>query len=773
MLNSAVLKPMPMASEATATTAKPGLLRSQRIANRMSARSEESKTHDYNPPMKRRLLTVVAAACTLLHAVSQAQPVAPPAFTLDQVLNFPFPDNLVASPTGARIAWTFNERGARNVFVADGPAFQPRRITPYTVDDGQELTNLSFSRDGRTIVYVRGGDHGANWAADGNVQPNPTSVPVAAHMQVFSIATVDDASPKPLGDGDEPAIAPTGDRVAFAHDRRVWIAPLDGSKPAEPIVARGTSESPTWSPDGRSLAFVSNRDDHSFIGIFTDAVTPIRYLAASSPRWSFERREIAFVRQPGRGGVPRPPLVLQPQPWSIVVADAKPAEKGTDRGFESWQSGSALVDSLPRTEGGAHLHWADDDRLVFLSYQDGWPHLYAIHHPGEGGKPTRLTPGSFMVEHVSLTPDGKFAIYSANAGGDTHDLDRRHLFKVPVDGSTPAVALTRGSGIEWNPVVTGDGQTVAFLGSTAQRPPLPAVMPINGGEPKPIAANRIPGTFPSTRLVTPEPVTFTSSDGLESHGQLFKTAGGEARRPALVYVHGGPPRQMLLGFHYMDYYANDYAVNQYLASRGFIVVSVNYRLGIGYGFAFHNPERAGQRGASEYLDVAAAGRYLQGRPDVDAKRIGIWGGSYGGYLAALALGRNSDIFAAGVDIHGVHDRIPAVNSDALARAIAGDGISEAEYRQALKVAYESSPISAVPTWRSPVLLVHGDDDRNVQFHQTVDLKRRLIDNHVGVEELVIPDDIHDFLLFRSWKLVTAVTGEFFERHLKRASPSQP
>jgi dipeptidyl aminopeptidase/acylaminoacyl peptidase len=743
----------------------------------MSAMTEWSKTHDYNPPMRMRSRGLLAAACTILHVAAHAQPAAP-AFTLDQVLSFPFPDNLVASPTGSRIAWTFNERGARNVFVADGPAFQPRRITPYTVDDGQELTNLSFSSDGRTIVYVRGGDHGANWTADGNLQPNPTSVPVAARMQVFSIAVAGDAPPKPIGDGDEPAIAPAGDRVAFVRDRRIWIAPLDGSKPAEQLFARGTSGSPAWSPDGRALAFVSDRDDHGFIGIYTDAVTPIRYLAAStsrdsSPMWSAEGREIAFVRQPGRGGAPRSPLALQPQPWSIVVADAKPSEKGGDSGFESWKSGRALVDSIPRTQGGANLHWAADDHLVFLSYQDGWPHLYSIHHPGEGGKPTLLTPGPFMVEHVSLTPDGASVVYSANAGADARDIDRRHLFKVPVDGSTPPVPLTRGSGLEWSPVVTGDGRTVAFLGSTAQRPPLPAVMPIGGGEPRLVAANRLPGTFPQAQLVTPEAVTLTSSDGLAIHGQLFKSARGDARRPALVYVHGGPPRQMLLGFHYMGYYANDYAANQYLASRGFVVLSVNYRLGIGYGFAFHNAERAGQRGASEYLDVAAGGRYLQSRPDVDATRIGIWGGSYGGYLAALALGRNSDIFAAGVDIHGVHDRVPAVNPEALARAIAGDGIGEAEYRQALKVAYESSPIAAVPTWRSPVLLIHGDDDRNVQFHQTVDLKRRLLDTGVSVEELVVPDDIHDFLLFRSWKAVTAATGEFFERRFLRAAASQP
>jgi dipeptidyl aminopeptidase/acylaminoacyl peptidase len=382
-----------------------------------------------------------------------------------------------------------------------------------------------------------------------------------------------------------------------------------------------------------------------------------------------------------------------------------------------------------------------------------------------------------MVEHVSLTPDGRSLIYSANTGADRLDIDRRHIFKVPVDGSTAPTALTTGIGLEWTPVVTGNGQHVAFLGSDARRSPLPMVIPINGGQPRAIANDRVPSAFPVSRLVTPEQIVFKSSDGVEVHAQLFKATtpiAGEGKRPALVYVHGGPPRQMLLGWHYMDYYANDYGANQYLASRGFVVLSVNYRLGIGYGHAFHFPERSGSRGASEYLDVIAAGKYLQTRPDVDARRIGIWGGSYGGYLTALALGRNSDVFAAGVDIHGVHDRIPTLNTELLARAMVGDGITEADYRQVLKVAYESSPIAAVATWKSPVLLIHGDDDRNVQFHQTVDLKRRLLERKVSVEELVIPDDIHDFLLWRTWRTVATAVGDFLERKLlNKSTPLSP
>ena len=727
--------------------------------------------------MKKLLLAIVAAT-----ALVRAQ--TPVSFTLDQVLDFPFPDNLVAAPKGAAIAWTLSERGERNIYAAEGPDFKARRVTPYRGDEGQELTSLSFTPDGKTIVYVRGGDHGSNWPAEGNLQPDPNSSTAQPRVQIWSVAASGTVMPKLIGEGDEPAVAPAGNRVAFVKDRRIWIAPIDGSKPAEQaFFARGTSESPAWSADGRTLSFVSNRDDHSFIGLFTDAAQPVRYLAASTsrdwaPRWSADRRAMVFLRQPGRGGTPRSPLLQQPQPWSIMIADAEapdPAAPNTRAALQSWKSGHALVDSIPRFAGGVNLHWAADDHIVFLSYQDGWPHLYSIHHPGEGGTPKLLTPGAFMVEHVSLTPDGRFLVYSANTGSDSHDIDRRHLFKVPVDGSSAPSPLTGGIGLEWSPVVTGDGQTVAFLQSTAQRPPVPAVMPIAGGRVRAVGADRVPASFPSAKLVTPEPVTFTSSDGLEIHGQLFKTAGGEARRPALVYVHGGPTRQMLLGFHYMDYYANDYAANQYLASRGFIVLSVNYRLGIGYGHAFQFPENAGQRGASEYLDVLAGATFLQARPDVDAKRLGIWGGSYGGYLTALALGRSSDIFAAGVDIHGVHnwDR-QGRSAPNLSAALAGDGITQADLERVARVTYESSPVSSVRTWKSPVLLIHADDDRNVEFHQTVDLKQRLVEQGVAVEELVIPDDIHDFLLFQSWKTVTTATGDFFERRfMNRPAGSQP
>jgi dipeptidyl aminopeptidase/acylaminoacyl peptidase len=733
--------------------------------------------------VKRRICALVVVVVSSSFAILRNAPVAAQAgtaaggFTIEQVLDYPFPANLVAAPNGSAIAWTFAERGARNIYIADGTAFTARRLTPYQEDDGQELTNLSFSHDGKMIVYVRGGDHGANWPAEGNLQPDPNGSPQQPKMQVWSVA-VGGGAPHLIGEGDEPVISPDNSRVAFINNKRIWIGTIDGSKPAEAaFFARGTSGSPRWAPDGRSLAFVSDRDDHSFIGIFQNPVTPIRYVSPTTsrdfePAWSPDGKTIAFIRMPGRGGVPRSALQQHPQPWAIWLA----ATDGSQPAREAWKSGDQLVDSMPRTTDDRILRWAANNRLTFMSYHDGWPHLYSMQ-TSPRNTPRLLTPGAFMVEHVSLTPDGRNLIYSANTGADRLDIDRRHIFKVPVDGSSAPAALTTGIGLEWTPVVTGNGQHVAFLGSDARRSPLPMVIPINGGQPRAIANDRVPSAFPVSRLVTPEPIVFKASDGVEIHAQLFKATSpiaGDAKRPALVYVHGGPQRQMLLGWHYMDYYANDYGANQYLASRGFVVLSVNYRLGIGYGHGFHFPERAGSRGASEYLDVIAAGKYLQTRPDVDARRIGIWGGSYGGYLTALALGRNSDVFAAGVDIHGVHDRIPTLNTELLARAMVGDGITEADYKQVLKVGYESSPIAAVATWKSPVLLIHGDDDRNVQFHQTVDLKRRLLERQISVEELVIPDDIHDFLLWRTWRTVATAAGDFLERKLmNKSAPLSP
>ncbi|HKZ03775.1 MAG TPA: alpha/beta fold hydrolase [Pyrinomonadaceae bacterium] len=254
-------------------------------------------------------------------------------------------------------------------------------------------------------------------------------------------------------------------------------------------------------------------------------------------------------------------------------------------------------------------------------------------------------------------------------------------------------------------------------------------------------------------------MVYKSPDGVEVHAQLFEAGSAAAKKPAIVFVHGGPPRQMLLGWHYSDYYSNAYALNQYLASRGYVVLSVNFRLGIGYGHDFHRPPNAGVQGAAEYRDVKAAGELLRGLQQVDSKRIGIYGGSYGGFLTALALARDSELFAAGVDIHGVHNWTAE-----RAQPLLENRYEKApDTQHALDLAWQSSPISSIATWKSPVLVIHGDDDRNVRFSQTTDLVRRLEKAGVPFEELVIPDDTHHFLRHANSVKVNSATAAFFDK----------
>ncbi len=319
-------------------------------------------------------------------------------------------------------------------------------------------------------------------------------------------------------------------------------------------------------------------------------------------------------------------------------------------------------------------------------------------------------------------------------------------------------SLTHGASIEWTPTQTGDGGALVCLGSGATTPAM--VYRLSEGKRILLTGAQMPKDFPEKQLVVPRQVIFKSDDGLTIHGQLFAPSNQAKASPALIYVHGGPSRQMLLGFHYMDYYHYAYAMNEYLASLGYTVLSVNYRLGVMYGHDFRDAKNAGWRGSSEYRDVLAGAQYLRGLPTVDAKRIGIWGGSYGGLLTALALARNSDSFAAGVDFHGVHDW-----SALLRQGTWGGDANAPDYQEALKLAWESSPDASIDHWKSPVLLIQGDDDRNVPFNQMTDLVQRLRGHDVAFEQVVWPDEIHVFLLYRHFIEGYKATAAFFQEHL--------
>lgn len=674
-------------------------------------------------------------------------------FTLQQALSTPFASDLVASPKKGKFAWVEDQEGRRNLWIAEptaGESYKVRQLTHYDKDDGQEIYDIALTPDAEQLIYVRGGD--AEYPT--RLPPNPALDPAGTSQNIW-ILSITGGEPRKLGEGFDPVISPSGNQLAFLSRGQIYTVELgaDQSSPKQLLHTRGDLSSLTWAPDGHALAFLSERGDHNFIGVFDLHTQEVVYLDPSTdkdwyPTWSPDSQQIAFVRVPSNPERTGMEDHRTDNPWSIHIADA-----ATGKGHKIWQAATGRGSAYHEIPG-KQLLWAAGNILVFPWEADGWSHLYAIST--QGGNPTLLTPGEFEAEHPLLRVKGKSILYASNQD----DIDRRHLWEVSISGGR-AKQLTQGTGAEVE-AVEAEGE-IALLHADEHTPLRPAWMDA-GGKMQDFAPDLVPASFPGSSFVRPQQVIFPAADSLPIHGQLFlpSNANDGKRHPALVFFHGGSRRQMLLGFHYMEYYSNAYAMNQYLASLGYIVLSVNYRSGIGYGLDFREALHYGRGGASEYKDILGAGNYLHSRKDVDSARIGVWGGSWGGYLTALALARSSDIFAAGVDMHGVHDWV----SISERRASSPDPATE---EKTIKMLWDSSPISSVSTWKSPVLLIQGDDDRNVPFSQNVQMANALRKQGVEYEELIFPDEIHTFLLHRSWLAAYQAEADFFQRHLLNSS----
>jgi dipeptidyl aminopeptidase/acylaminoacyl peptidase len=688
-----------------------------------------------------RLLALSLSLACIVPAQSQ-QP-----FSVADALSAPFMNQLTAAPVKNRVAWFVDAEGIRNVWVAS-PTEKAHAVTHYTDDDGQDIDNITWSPDGERVAYTRGtGPEGGEHPTAAN--PAHLQEDIKARVEIATVG----GEVRIVGEGHSPVFSKDGKRIFFLRAGKIFASDtLDATKqPVQIVIANGTATALRPSPDGSKLAFVSRRGDHSFVGVFSFPTKTLTYVDPGTgldhdPVWSNDSKRIAFVREsPWISELDLRWMREVPVPWSIRIADA-----ATGEGTEAWHADKGAGSLFHEMVAKNQLFWMADGRIVFPWEKTGWLHLYALM-PGAAGA-MLLTPGDFEVDNV--VTDGERIVYSSNqVTADKNDIDRKHLWSVTTAANKPA-AITSGEDIETDPALLADG-AVSYMRGAVHGPFLPQV----GSH---MLTEALPSRFPGQEFVTPQMIVFPATDGLPIHGQFFlpKNAKPGDKLPTIVFFHGGSRRQMLLGFNAMQYYAQTYELNQYFVSRGYAVLSINYRSGIGYGMEFRQATHYGAFGGTEYLDVEGAVKWLKSQPNVDTKRIGAWGGSYGGYLTALALARDSADFAAGVDLHGVHDWSYELD---LWKPTDDPSHNTAA---AAAVAIKASPMADVSKWKSPVLLMQGDDDRNVLFGQTVRLAAALRANGVEVEEKVFPDEVHDFLLHKNWIKAYELAADFFDRKLK-------
>lgn len=673
-----------------------------------------------------------------------------PAFaqSISDYLSAPFPTGLVASPDGKSIAWVFNDKGERNVFFAKAPDYESKKLTEYEGDNGVDLGPLVFSPDGNTLLFVRG-----NSRNPAGQPANPAQLQENTDKKIYHL-DLESGKIRWFAPGTSPVFSPDGENIAYLIGGSVYLKALSDTTDSvkQLFTARGSASMLSFSPDGKFIAFMSGRTDHSFVGLWDLEKKQLTYPETSLdfdsyPAWSPDGKKLAYLRIPNINNLLPFTSIKEANPWSIRVLDI-----ASMKAEEVWKAdagrGSVMVDDLPAI--AERLWWTPSGSLVFPWEKNNWMQLYSVNPATKQVK--HLTPGEGQVEWVQTSFTKNELLFTHNIG----NIDRRQISKL--DLSTYELELLSDpQTINWAPVRIENGLT--WFQSNWDRPGWPMIQ--KDAQNKMLAQNLFPTEFPKN-LSKPESITLKAKDGFESYGQLFLPANYDPAKkyPAVIFLHGGSRRQMLLGFNYGMYYSHTYAAQQYFASQGYIALILNYRSGIGYGMDFREEENYGAGGASEVQDVMAAADFLVGRPDVDASKISPWGGSYGGFLTAHALSQAPGKFLTGVDIHGVHNW----NNDI---PVFASWYAPEKFPEMAALAFKSSPMSYVKNWKEPVLMIHGDDDRNVLFSESVELAEVLRKQGVQVEQLVFPDEIHSFLLHRNWVAAFEATFKFINNQVNK------
>jgi dipeptidyl aminopeptidase/acylaminoacyl peptidase len=402
--------------------------------------------------------------------------------------------------------------------------------------------------------------------------------------------------------------------------------------------------------------------------------------------------------------------------------------------------------------------WLPDQKQIwFLSERDGWMHLYLIDAEG-GGAPRQLTQGTWEIESVTLSADRKtFYINSTEA-----HPGERHIYSLPVEGGqrTKLTSMSGGNSGEVSP----DDRTIGLIYSYMNKPHEVYVMPNQPG-----AASRQVTTTPteewrSFKWLEPQLMTYRARDGVDVYARLFTPEMIGARRdpaaPAVVFVHGAGYAQ---NAHksWASYY-REYMFHNLLASKGFVVLDPDYRASAGYGRDWRTAIYR-HMGGKDLDDVVDGAKYLVDRQKVNPKHIGVYGGSYGGFITLMAMFTSPDTFAAGAALRPVTDW-SHYNHNYTANILNQPHLDSEAFRK-------SSPIYFAEGLKGALLILHGMVDTNVLFQDSVRLVQRLIElRKENWSVAPYPVENHGFEEETSWADEYKRILKLFEEQLKGHDP---
>ena len=427
--------------------------------------------------------------------------------------------------------------------------------------------------------------------------------------------------------------------------------------------------------------------------------------------------------------------------WIMLLDPATATLKNLDRQRdEAWVGGPGIF-SLPQ--------WIDENTILFQSEADGYSHLYKMDV--NAGTRTQLTKGSYEISNLQLSKDKKSVYYTAN---DLHPGDYR-VYRLSVNGGT-AERLTTQAGIS-RFTLSPDEKNMAVLYSYSNKPwELYLQETKAAAKSQQITSLALSDEFKSYSWRDPEIVTFTARDGATVYARLFKPATQAASKPAVIFVHGaGYLQNVHKGW---STYFREYMFNNLLADKGYTVLDIDYRGSEGYGRAW----RTGiyrHMGGKDLDDQVDGANYLVKNHNVDPKRIGIYGGSYGGFMTLMAMFTQPNVFAAGAGLRSVTDWAHYNHGYT-------SNILNEPYNDSL--AYKrSSPIYYAEGLKGRLLMCHGMVDQNVHFQDIVRLTQRLIELGKSNWELAVyPVEDHGFVEASSWTDEYKRILKLFEETLK-------